>query len=154
MNSFTHMSCKFIRLFETIFYFSKTIPAYLQYSKELFANWSCHCHMTGLPVPDPSLMGHPWDNLGRWIHDRIHSQLPNFPNSNTSCLNNGIVFHQRVGYNPRLLLSMHKSIIECIHKGGGHTRYVLQYINLYNHNIFISVLIFNKGGEIGRPSFY
>ena len=130
MKSNTHMSCKFIRLLETIFSFSKTIPTYLQYGKDLFANWSCHTHLTGLRVPDPFLTGHPWDILGRWIHDRIPSQLPYFPNSNTSWLNNGNVFHEWVGYNPRLLLSMRKSLIECIHKGGGHTRYVLQYINL------------------------
>ena len=42
MKSFIHMSCKSIRLLETIFSFSKTIPAYLQYGKELFASWSCH----------------------------------------------------------------------------------------------------------------
>ena len=37
---------------------------------------------------------------------------------------------QGEGYNPRLLLSMRKSLIECIHKGGGHTKYDLQYTNL------------------------
>ena len=35
-----------------------------------------------------------------------------------------------VGYNPWLVLSMRKRLIQCIHKGGGHTRYKLQYIDL------------------------
>ena len=126
MKSFTHMSCKFISLLETIVSFSKTVPVYLQYGKELFACWSCHTHLTGLPGPDQS----PWDILGRRIHDRIPSQLPYFPISNTSWLNNGNVFHPGVGYNPWLLLSMCKSLIECIHKGNGHTRYEILYINL------------------------
>ena len=38
MKSFTHMSYKSIRLLETILSSSKTIPAYLQYGKELFAS--------------------------------------------------------------------------------------------------------------------
>ena len=132
MKAFTHMSCKCIRLLETIFSSSKTMPAYLQYGKELFANCSCHTPLTGLlgPDPSPSPMGHPWDILDRRIHDRIHSQLPYFPNLNTSWLNDGNVFHEVVGYKPWLLLSMRKSLIEYIHKGGGHTRYDLQYINL------------------------
>ena len=130
MKSFTHMSCKFIRWLETGFSFSKTIPAYLQYGKELFAGWSCHTHLSGLPGPDPSPIGHPLDILGRRIRDRTPSQMPHFPNSNTSWLSYGNVFHEGVGYNPRLLLSILKSLIECIHEGGGHARYDLQYINL------------------------
>ena len=130
MKSFTHMSCKSIRLLESIFSFSKTIPAYLQYGKELFASWSCHTPLTGILGPDPSPIGHPWDILVLRVHDRIHPQLPHFPNLKTSWLNNGNVFHKGVGYNPRLLLSMHKRLIECIYKGGGHTTDDIQYINL------------------------
>ena len=33
-----------------------------------------------------------------------------------------------VGYNLRIILSMRKSLTECIHKGGGQTKYDLQYI--------------------------
>ena len=116
--SFTHMSCKSFRLLKTIFSSSKTMPAYPKYGKELFASWSYHTPMTGLSGPDPSPIGHPWDILGRRIHDRIPSRLPHFPNLNTSWLNNGNVFQEGVGYNPWLLLSMRKSLIECIHKGG------------------------------------
>ena len=66
------------------------------------------------------------------VLDGIPSQLPHFPNLNTSWLNNGNVFHNVGGVqaNAGLLLSMRKQLIECIHKGGGHTRYDLQYINL------------------------
>ena len=130
IKAFTHRSCKSIRLFETIFSSSKTMPAYLQYSKELFANWSCHTHMTGLPSPDPSLIDHCWDNLGWWVHDRIPSQLPHFPNWNTSWLHKMHFTTGWGGYNPRLLLSLYIRLIECIHKGGGQTRYDLQYITL------------------------
>ena len=84
-----------IRLLETIFSSSKTMPAYLQYGKELFASWSCHTLLTGLLGPDPSLIGHPWDILCRRIHDRIPSQLSCFQNLNTSWLINGHVFHER-----------------------------------------------------------
>ena len=106
------------------------MPAYLQYGKELFASWSCHTPLTGLQGPDPSPIGHPLDILGWQIHDRIPFQLQHFPNLNTNWLTIANVFHEGVGYNPRLLLSMRKSLIECIHNGGGHTRYDLQYINL------------------------
>ena len=130
IRSFTHMSCKSIKLLETIFSFSKTIPAYQQYGKELFASWSCHTSLTGIPGQDPSLIGHPWDILGQRVHVRIPFQLPRFPNLNTSWLTNGNVFHKGVWYNPRLLLSMNKRLIGYIHKGGGNTRYDIQYINL------------------------
>ena len=128
MKSFTHIFCKSIRLLETIFSFSKIMQAYLQYSKELFASWYCHTPLTGVPGPDPSPIGHPWDILGQRVHDRIPFQLPYFPNLNTNWLNNGNVFNEGVGYNPRLLLSMHKRIIYNIHKG--YSRYDIKYINL------------------------
>ena len=127
MKSFTHMSCKSIRMLETIFSSSKTLPPYLQYGKELFASWSCHTPLTGLQGPDPSSIDHPWDILGRLIQDCIPSQLPHFLNSNTSWLNNGISFHKGVGYNTRLILSIHKKRIEYIHKGGGHTVWLTIY---------------------------
>ena len=123
MKSFGQMSCKFNRLFETSYSFSKTIPLYLQYGKELFAGWSCHTHLTGLWSDQP-----PLGYSRPAVHDCIPSQLPHFLNSNTSWLNNGNVFHEGVGYNHRLLLSMRKSLIECIHKGGGHTRYAIYKI--------------------------
>ena len=118
MKSFIDMTCKFNTLSKTIFSSSKAMPAYLQYGKESLANWSYHKPLTGLPGSDPSLIGHPWDILGRRIHDRIPSQLPHFPNLNTSWLNNDNVFQEGIGYNPWLLLSMHTSLIECIHKVG------------------------------------
>ena len=130
MKAFTHMSCKCIKMLETIFTSSKTMPAYLQYGKELFANLSCHTPLADLLGPDQSPISHPWDILDRRIHASIHSQLPHFQNLNINWLNNGNVFHEGVGYNPWLLLSMRKSLIEYIHKGGGHPRYDLQYINL------------------------
>ena len=86
--------------------------------------------LTGLPGPDTSLIGHPWDILGQRVHERIPSQLPHFPYLNTSWLKNGNAFHEGWGYNPRLLLSMSTSLIECFNKDGGHTRYNLQYIHL------------------------
>ena len=123
MMPFTHMSSKFIRMLETIFSSSKIMPAYLQGT----VWWSCHTPLTGLLGADPSMISHPRDILGRRIHDFIPSQLPHFLNPNTiaSWLINGNVFHKGVGYNPRLLSSMRKSLIECIHKGGGHTIYKL-----------------------------
>ena len=127
MKSFTNMSCKSIRLFETILSSSKTMQAYLQYGNELFASWPYHTPLAGLPGPNPSLIGHLWGILGWWVHDYIPYKLPCFPNLNTSLLNNGNVFHKGVG---TILLSMRKKLIQCIHKGCGHTRYDLQYINL------------------------
>ena len=121
VDDFTHMSCKFIRLLETIFSSSRTIPAYLQYGKDLFSNLSCQTPLTGLPGPNPSPISHPLDILGRQIHGRIPSQLPYFPDLNTNRLNNGNVFHEGVGYNPWLLLGVRKSLMLCIHKGGVHT---------------------------------
>ena len=58
---------------ENIFSSNKTMPAYLQYAKELFASWSFYAPLTNLPGSDPSLIGHPWDILGPPIHDRIPS---------------------------------------------------------------------------------
>ena len=130
MKPFTHMSCKFIRLLETIFSSSKTMPAYLQYGKELFASWSCHTPLTGLPGPDPSPISHPFDILGWRIHDRIPFQLQLFPNLNSNWLRIDNVFQEGVGVQSQAPLNMFKSLIECIHKGGGHTRYDFQYINL------------------------
>ena len=86
MKSFTHISCKSIRLLETIFSFSKTMSAYLRYGKELFASWSCHTSLTGASGLDPYPIGHPWDILGRWVHGPIPSQLPHFLNLSTSWL--------------------------------------------------------------------
>ena len=80
--------------------------------------------LTGLPGPEQSLIDHPMDNLGWWVHDRIPSEPQHFLNWKTSWLNGGNVFHKAwVGYNSRRL-------IECIREGGGYTRYDLQYINL------------------------
>ena len=123
MKSFAHMSYKFFRLLETIFSSGKAMSAYLLYDKELFACWSCHTPLTGLLGPDLSPIGHPSAILGWRMHDRISSQLPHFQNLNTGWLINGIVIPRGVGYNPMLVLSMHKSLIECNHRGGGHTIY-------------------------------
>ena len=90
-------------------------------------SWSCHTPLTGLLSPNPSRIDHPWDILGRRVHDCFPSQLPHFLNWNTSWLNNGNAFQKR-GNNPRLLFSMRKRPMECIHKGGGHIRCYLQYI--------------------------
>ena len=129
MKSFTNMSCKFFRLLETIFSSSKTMPAYLQYGKELFASSSCHIILTGLPGPDPSQIGHPWDILGRWIHGRFISRLPHFQNLTTNWLNNGNVFHE--GWVQHQAPFKHEEKTHRMHhKGGGHTKYDLQYTNL------------------------
>ena len=128
--SFTYMSCKPIRLLETIFPSSKSMPAYLQYGNALFASWSCHTPLTGLQGPDLSPTNHSCDTLGWWVHDRIPSQLPIIPNLNTNWLNNDNVFHKGVGFSQRLLLSMSKRLIESIHNDGVHRIYGLQYINL------------------------
>ena len=66
MKSFTHMSCQSIGLLGKISSI-KTMPPYLQYCKELFTSWSCHNTLTG--HPDPSLINHFLDILGRWVHD-------------------------------------------------------------------------------------
>ena len=51
MKSFTHISCQSNGL-GTIFSFNRTVPPYLQYSKELFESWSCHTLLTRLQ-PSP-----------------------------------------------------------------------------------------------------
>ena len=117
-----------IRMLETIFSFSKTMPAYLQCGKALFASWSCLTPLTGISGPDPSPNSRPWDILGQRIHDCTPFQLPHFPNLNTSWLSNGNVFNKGVGYNPRIL-SMYKRLIEYIHKGGGNTKHDIQSMN-------------------------
>ena len=50
MNAFIHMSCQFIRLFETIFSSRKTISTYLQYDKKLFESCSCHTPLLAFRV--------------------------------------------------------------------------------------------------------
>ena len=57
--------------------------------------------LTGLLGPDPSLISHPWDILGQRVHEPIPSQLPHFPNLNTSWLKNGNAFHEGVGLQPK-----------------------------------------------------
>ena len=76
------------------------MPAYLQYGMDLFASWSCHTHLTGLPGPDPSPIGHPLNIVGWRIHDRIPFQQPHFPNLNSNWLNIDNVFHKGVGIQP------------------------------------------------------
>ena len=97
MKSFTYTSCKSIRLLETIVSFSRTMPAYLQYGKELFASWSCHTPLTGVSGPDPYPISQPWDILGWRVHNPIPSQLLYFPHLNTSLLTNGNVFNRGGG---------------------------------------------------------
>ena len=101
MKSFTHIFCKSIWLLETIFSSSKTMPLYLQYGKELFASWSCHTPLTGVPGLDPSPISQPLDILGQQVHDHTLFQLPHFPNSNTTWLNNGHLFQKGVGVQPQ-----------------------------------------------------
>ena len=48
-----------------------------------------------------------------------------------------------MGYNPRLLLSMRKSLIECIHKGGGHTIY--DFLLDFSLTVKAATLIFISG---------
>ena len=67
------------------------MPVYLHYGKVLFASWSCHTPLTGLPDTNPSPIGHPWDIQGLRMHGRIPFYLPHL---NTSWLNNGSKFHE------------------------------------------------------------
>ena len=53
-----------IGLLETIFSLSKTMPPI-----DLFASWSCHNPLTGLPDPDPSPIDHLLDIRDQPIHD-------------------------------------------------------------------------------------
>ena len=48
------MSSQSIKLLETVFSSSMTMPPYLQYGKELFASWLWHTPLTDLPDPDQS----------------------------------------------------------------------------------------------------
>ena len=136
MNSFTHMLCKSIRLFEIIFPFCKTMPQHLQYDKKTV--WSFHTPLAGLPDPDPSPINHLWDNPDCGYMTRIPSLIfvlfLTFP----------LVYYKCI---PRLLVSLCKRLIECINKGGSQTSYDLQYM-------FTAILIFNKACELGWPSFY
>ena len=117
MKSFTHMSCQSIGLLAAIFSSSKTVPPYPQYGKELFAS---------LPHTGPSPTDLPWDIRDRWVHDL-------YPFLSATLL---VEQWQRIpwggGYKciSRLLKSMCKRLKECINKGGSHTRYYLQFINL------------------------
>ena len=122
----TQMSCKFIRLLETFLSSSKIIPAYLQYDKELFASWPCHTPRSQ-SISD-------WLPLGfsrladTWLSPNPSVTFPLFEHKIIElcqCIPRG------VRYNPRLILSKRKSLTECIHKGGGHTKYDLQNI-IYN----------------------
>ena len=81
-------------------------------------NWARRmtCNMCNTPK-----YGKQEQRTGKLVH--TVNYLTHFLNFNTSWLSNGNVFHEGVGYTL-------KSLIECIHKGGGHTRYYLQYINL------------------------
>ena len=102
IKAFTRRPCKSIRLFEPIFSSSKTMPAYLQYGKELFASWSCHTPWLACWVPIHLQFDLSLDYLGWLVHDRIPSQLPHFPNWNTSWLNDDNAFHKgRGGVQPR-----------------------------------------------------
>ena len=97
----------------------------------LFASWSCHTPLTGVPGPDPSPIGHPLDILGQRVHDHTPFQLPHFPKLNTTWLRTMAMYSTRGwGRNPRLLLNMLKRLIDYINKVGGNTRYDIQYINL------------------------
>ena len=130
MKSFTHMSCKYIRLLET---FSLSARQF-----QHTCNVARNCLQTGHVIPlnrpskSQSISDLPSLTYSRLadVHDHIPSQLPHFSNLKTYRLNMDSVFNEGVGYNPRLLLGMRKSLIKCIHKGGGHTRYDLQYLNL------------------------
>ena len=83
------------QIYQTVgnnFLYSKTMPAYLQYGKELFFSWSCHTVLTGILGPDPSPIGHPCDILGR----RVHGPAATFPEIE----HNVNVFHKWVGVQP------------------------------------------------------
>ena len=113
------------------------MPTYLQYGKELFASWSSHTPLTGLPEPNHYPIDHLWDTS---IERLLVEQWQRISQGGVhTCI-------------PRLL-RMRKRLIECINKVGGHTRYDLQYIHC-NHKMVIAIRIFNKDGELRWPSFY
>ena len=146
MKDFTHMSCQRIRTFETIFSSSKTMPAYLQYGKEHVCKLAMSNPLTSLPGLRSTTPGIIWP--GGYIIVFL-PKAAKFPDWNT--IDNA--FHKGWGwYNQRLLLSMRKRLIECIHKGGGHARHELLHTTLY-HNMFMSAVSLSKDVYFGWPSF-
>ena len=129
----SHMSWQSVRMFDTILSPSKTMQVFLQYGKEHICKLVMPYHLTSLPGPKPSLIYRSWDNQDWWVLYMIVS-LPSRHISRIGTLASWTIdnaFHNGWGgYNPRLLLSMHKRLKEWIHKGSGHTRYELQYITL------------------------
>ena len=53
---------------------------------------------------------------------------------------------------PKASFEHAQRLIECIYKGGGHTRYELQYITLY-HSMFMSASILYKDVYLGGLLF-
>ena len=129
---FTNMCCRSIRLLETIFSSSMTMPPYLQHGKELFASWSSHTPLSGLPDPNQYPIDHLWDIWDQRVHDLYPFPASTLPESEHQLVEQWQCIPQGGVYTciPRLLLSMRKRLLKCINKVGGHTRYDLQYINL------------------------
>ena len=138
MKAFMHMSCQSIRMFETIFSSSKTMPAYLQFCKELFASWPRH---TLWPASQVSI--HIWSTTPWiiWTGGYMIVSLPSRHISQIGTLASGTIgnafYKGWGGYNPRLLFSMRQMLKEYIFKSGSHTRYELQYINLLSYYVHV-----------------
>ena len=103
-------------------------------ARKMFASWPCQT-----PWPASQVPIHLWSTTPGiiWTGGYMIVSLPSRHISLIGTLASwtiGNAFHKGLGeFNQKLLLSLGQRLIECIHKGGGHTRYELQYINLLQH---------------------
>ena len=143
VKSFSRMFCRFIRLLETNLPSSKTlpyhIPAILQgtVGKAIHTSWS-------IPNRTPLRYSRPAD---MWLTS-IQFQLPHYPTWNAGWWTMASHFTGRYS---QLLLSIRLRFTECINKGGGH---YARYWFAINQIMFMHILVFNKAGELGWPSFF
>ena len=145
MKIFIRMSYWFIRLLETIFYSSKSMPHPLS---AIRLGTVCKLVMSTLEAghPDPLIytIKHLWDILGRGMSlvslPSCHITLSSW---NASLLNNG----------KAILRKMHSKLKECILKGSGSPNKILTY----NTSVIIICsclyLYFQQSGEMGWPTF-
>ena len=99
------------------------MPTYLKYGKELFASWSSHTPLTGLPEPNQYPIDHLWDIQDQRVHYLYIFPAATLPESEHQLVEQWQRTPQGCVYTciPRLL-RMRKRLMECINKEGGQTR--------------------------------
>ena len=113
MKSLARMSCRSIKLLETLISSIKTMP------DPIPAIWQLTVCKPVMFTPDPLIYPQSNTSVIFWASayvTSIPSQLPHYPNLNAGWLNNGKALHREIH-----VLSMCNRLTE----GGGHTRYWL-----------------------------